>query len=56
MASSLKVEGENGKKTEAKLELLTDIDLLLMCEMGIRAGGGEYVIPFIDMQKLITNI
>ena len=35
MASSLKVEGENGKNTEAKLELLTDIDLLLMFEMGI---------------------
>ena len=36
MTSSSKTEGENGKKTEAKLELLTDIDLLLMFEMGIK--------------------
>ena len=26
------------KKTEVKLELLTDIDILLMVEKGIRAG------------------
>ena len=36
MTSSSNTEGENGKKTEAKLELLTDIDLLLMFEMGIK--------------------
>ena len=35
-----------------KLDLLTDIDLLLMVEKGIR---GEIVTLFIDMQTLITN-
>ena len=41
------------KSTEVKLELLTDIDLLVMVEKGIR---GECVRQFIDMQKLIINI
>ena len=41
------------KKTKVKLELLTDIDLLLMVEKGTR---GEYVRQFTDMQKLIINI
>ena len=31
------------KKTEVKLELLTDIDLLLMVEKGIRRGIGPAV-------------
>ena len=39
------------KKTEVKLELLTDIDMLLMVEKGIR--GDIYVMQFINMQKLI---
>ena len=39
------------KKAEVKLELLTDIDMLLMVEKGIRGG-----IRFINMQKLITNV
>ena len=41
------------KSTEVKLELLTDIDLLVMVEKGIR---GECVRQYIDMQKLIINI
>ena len=41
------------KKTKVKLELLTDIDMLLMVEKTIKE---EYLIQFIDMQKLITNI
>ena len=41
------------KNTEVKLELLTDIDLLVMVEKGIR---GECVRQFIDMQRLIINI
>ena len=41
------------KSTEVKLELLTDIDLLVMVEKGIR---GECVRQFIDMQRLIINI
>ena len=36
------------KKTEVKLELLTDIDMLLIVEKGTRCG--------IDMQNLIINI
>ena len=37
------------KKTSVKLELLTDYDMLLMVEEGIR--GGIYVMRYIDMQK-----
>ena len=40
------------KMTEIKLELLTDIYMLLMVEKGIKE---EYVTQFIDMQKLIIN-
>ena len=40
------------EKTKVILGLLTDIDMLLMVEKGIR---GEYVTLFIDMPKLITN-
>ena len=36
------------KKTEVKLELLTDVDMLLMVEKGI---SGKYVMRYIDMQK-----
>ena len=39
------------KKAEVKLELLTDIDMLLMVEKGTRGG-----IRLINMQKLITNV
>ena len=41
------------KRTKVKLELLTDVDMLLMVEKGIR-GGVCHVI--IDMQKQIINI
>ena len=37
-------------KTEVKLELLIDIDMLL------KALEEEFVTQFMDMQKLITNI
>ena len=37
------------KKTKVKLDILTDIDMLLMEEKGMR---GQI---FISMQKLITN-
>ena len=40
------------KKTNVKLELLTDYDILLMVEEGIR---GEYVTRYIDTQKQIMN-
>ena len=40
------------KKTEVKLELLTDIDMLLMVEKGIREG---YITQFINMQNLVNN-
>ena len=40
------------KNTEAKLDLIGDIDVLLMVEKGIKE---EYVSLFINMQKLITN-
>ena len=41
------------KRTEVKLELLTDIDTLLMAEKKLEE---EYVMQFINMRKLITNI
>ena len=41
------------KKTTVKLHLLTDTDMLLMIEKGIR--GGICVTLFIDMKKLVTN-
>ena len=40
------------KKTKVKLDLFTDIDILLMVEKSIRGG---IVTLFIDMQKPITN-
>ena len=39
------------KRIKVKLDLLTDIDMLLMVEEGRK----EYITLFIDMQKLITN-
>ena len=41
------------KKTKVKLELLTDIDVLLMVKKELEE---EYIMQFIDMEKLITNI
>ena len=40
------------KKTNVKLDLLTDIDMLLMVEKVLEE---EYITLFFDMQKLITN-
>ena len=39
--------------SEEKLQVLTDINMLLKVEKGIRAGN---VIQFINLQKLVTNI
>ena len=49
------------KKTEVKLELLTDIDMLLLMkkiseEKLKKISEEEFVMQFIDMQKLMTNI
>ena len=41
------------RKTEVKLDLLTDIDTLLWVKKKLEV---EYVMQFIDMQKLIANI
>ena len=41
------------KNDEVKLELLTDIDMLIMAEKVLEE---EYVTQFIDMQKLKINI
>ena len=41
------------KKTEIKLELLKDTDMLLMVEKALEE---KYVMQFIDIQKLINNI
>ena len=41
------------QKNEVTLELLTDIDILLMVKKELEE---EYVMQFIDMLKLITNI
>ena len=43
------------KKTEVKLELLTDIYMLLMVEKN-RNIYVEYIMQIIGMQKLIINI
>ena len=40
------------KKTKEKLDLLTDINMLLMVE---KVAETEYVKPFINMWKLIIN-
>ena len=40
------------KKTKVKLDLLTDIDMLLMV---IKVLVEKYATLFIDMQKLITK-
>ena len=45
--------GSSFKNDGSKIELLTDIDMLLMVEKEL---GEEYVIQFIDMQKQIINI
>ena len=45
--------GSSLKKGRSKIELLTDIDMLLMVEKEL---GEKYVIQFIDMQKQIINI
>ena len=41
------------KKTEVKLELLGEIDMLLMVEKKLEE---EYVALLMDIQKLITNV
>ena len=44
------------KKTKIKLDLLTDIDMLLMVEKSRKSGTEEeYATLFIDIQKLMTN-
>ena len=41
------------KNTKVKLGVLTNINMLLMVEKGIRGGICHYI--FIDMKKLITS-
>ena len=41
------------KRTEVKLELLTDIDMLLTAEKELQE---EYAMQSVNMKKLITNI
>ena len=41
------------KRTEAKLELLTDIDMLLLIKKALEE---EYVTHFLNIQELIINI
>ena len=41
------------KQANVKLELLTDIDMLLMVEKGLEV---EYITQYIDMLKQIINI
>ena len=43
------------KKTKVKLDLLTDINVLLMVEKALKVLEEEYATLFINMQKLITN-
>ena len=43
------------KKTKVKLDLLTNIDVLLMVEKALKVLEEEYATLFINMQKLITN-
>ena len=43
------------KKTEVKLELLTDIDMLLMVEKGIRGGICYSVYRYINDSNKITD-
>ena len=43
------------EKIKVKLDLLTDMDMLLMVEKGIRGIICHSITLFIDMQKLITN-
>ena len=40
------------KKTKVKLDLLTDIDMLLMVE---KVSQMEYIMLFINIRKLIAN-
>ena len=42
----------NLKKTKVKLDLLTDIDMLLMVE---KVSQMEYIMLFINIRKLIAN-
>ena len=43
------------KKTGIRLELLTDINMLLMIEEGIRGGGGAFIRRYKNMLKQTKN-